>query len=67
MIRDSIAQVRPDPGPLMRLLLAFVAWRRRAARRQRREADRLSDHLRKDIGFSRWDPERQVTDWLYRG
>jgi uncharacterized protein YjiS (DUF1127 family) len=67
MIRDSIAQVRPDAGALTRLLRALAAWRRRAVRRRKRHVQGLSDHLRQDIGFTRREPERHVTGWLYRG
>ena len=67
MIKDTIGRVRPEAGALARLLLALAAWRRRAMRRRKRGVDCLSDHMRRDIGFPRWEPERHMTDWLYRG
>ena len=72
MIKESIAHMRPGAGALTRLVLALAAWRRRGTERRRarlgqRHTDRLSDHMWKDIGFSRGDPERHVADWLHRG
>ena len=72
MIKESTAHVRPGTSALVRLVLALAAWRKRAAERRRarlgqRHTDRLSDHMWKDIGFSRGDPERHVAHWLYRG
>ncbi|HKP27506.1 MAG TPA: hypothetical protein VJV39_26800 [Dongiaceae bacterium] len=68
MIKVSIAQVRPNTGAWLRLLLALAVWRKRlVARQRRRDVDRLSGHMLRDIGFSRWAPERRVTDRLYRG
>lgn len=73
MIKDAIGRIQPGAGALTRLLLAFSAWRRRAVRqRPRATIDCLNDRMLQDVGlacwgFARWEAERQVTDWLYRG
>jgi hypothetical protein len=52
MIKDAIAENRPRPDAVARLLRALAGWRKRAARRRRR-TDGLSDHLRRDVGLPR--------------